>query len=448
MATPHFDVEFTKDGDIFQQPQVDALLAGLGPVTDLLILSHGWNNDKADASQLYEELCGNIDKLIDLRNQVSVPAQLQDFVDRLRNRNFAAVRLFWPSKKFTDDDLIPGGGAASAAAEAENVAAVNRILDRLGDDPHLLGGADRNPAHVVLMERAQALLPQLATTDAKKEFVQLLRSILDPSMKENDDASEGFFAVEAETLFENAQTAVVAPGGGAGGGSSLGNGGAAGLSDLLSGVQAAARRIANFATYYQMKSRAGTVGGKGVADLLRRVRGTNPVIRIRLVGHSFGGRLVTAAAHTLPANTDLVTMSLLQAAFSHNGLSGGFGKNNNEQGFFRAIVDEKRMSGPIIITHTKNDKAVGIAYPLASRIAGQNAAALGDQKDPYGGMGRNGAQNTQEADNQFTLGLPGTRYSFEKGKIHNVSSDLIKDHNDVRRIEVAYAILSAAGSIA
>ena len=93
MATPHFDVEFTKDGDIFQQSQVDALLAGLGPVTDLLILSHGWNNDKADASQLYEELLGNIDKLLDLRSQASVPAPLQNFVDRLRDRNFAAVRV-------------------------------------------------------------------------------------------------------------------------------------------------------------------------------------------------------------------------------------------------------------------------------------------------------------------------------------------------------------------
>ena len=111
MATRTFDVKFTKDGGIFQQPQVDALLAGLGPVTDLLVLSHGWNNDKADASQLYEELLGNIDKLLDLRNQASVPAPLQGFVDRLRDRNFAAVRVFWPSKKFTDADLIPGGGA-------------------------------------------------------------------------------------------------------------------------------------------------------------------------------------------------------------------------------------------------------------------------------------------------------------------------------------------------
>jgi len=91
-----------------------------------------------------------------------------------------------------------------------------------------------------------------------------------------------------------------------------------------------------------------------------------------------------------------VSVSLLQAAFSHNGLSGGFGDGGKDKGFFRAIIDHKRVSGPIIITHTKNDRAVGIAYPLASRIAGQNAAALGDQNDPYGGMGRNGAQNTAE----------------------------------------------------
>ena len=220
MAMPQFDLEFTRDGDIFQAMALLTLLAGLGPVTDLLVLSHGWNNDKADASALYDELLGNIDKLLNARNEpeASVPAPLRGFVDRLRNRNLAAVRVFWPSKKFTDDDLIPGGGAASAAAEAENASAVNCILDRLGDDPRVLGGADRNPGHVAAMESAKALLPQLATTDAKKKFVQLLRDILDPSVKEKDDASAGFFDVDAETLFENAQTAVVAPGGGGAGG--------------------------------------------------------------------------------------------------------------------------------------------------------------------------------------------------------------------------------------
>src|SRR5688572_5721516 len=107
MAIPQFDVEFTKDGAVFDQTQADAVIAGLGPVSDLLILSHGWNNDKADASQLYDELLGNIDKLLDLRNQPTVPQTLQDFVTRLGGRNFAAVRIFWPSKRFTDSELIP-----------------------------------------------------------------------------------------------------------------------------------------------------------------------------------------------------------------------------------------------------------------------------------------------------------------------------------------------------
>jgi hypothetical protein len=449
MPMQTFDVEFTKSGEAFQAAQVDAMLHGLAPVTDLLVVSHGWNNDIADARALYDELLGNVDKLLALRDQSpgAVPAPLRDFVERLRNRTFAAVCIFWPSKKFTDGDLIPGGGAASVQAEAENLQLVSRLLEQLKEDPERLGSHERPSNRETAMERAKALVPHLATVDAQREYVALLRVILDSSVAERDDASEGFFSAAPETLFANASMPVAAPNGSAGGGGvGVGDGGAAGLGDLLSGVQAAARRIANFATYYQMKSRAGTVGVNGVGPLLRRIRATKAIVRLHLVGHSFGGRVVTAAAHGLPTNTPAATMSLLQAAFSHNGLSDGFG-DDKQRGFFRALVDERRISGPIIITHTKNDNAVGIAYPLASRLAGQNASALGDQNDPYGGMGRNGAQHTREAVSGDILGLPGTKYRFEPGKIHNVLSDVIKDHGDVRRIEVAYAVLSAAGTI-
>jgi hypothetical protein len=448
MALTTFDVEFTKDGAIFDPAQLAALIGGLAPVSDLLVLSHGWNNDKDDASKLYDELLGNIEKLLSLREQPTVPAPLQGFTEKLKGRTFAVVRIFWPSKKFTDAELIPGGGAASAQAEQENSKAVAKLLDTLKEDPQRLGDRTTDPVRVAAMERAKALLPQLATVEAQREFVSLLRSLLDPGAAEKDDASEGFFSAAAETLFANASTPVVAPAGtGDGGGAGVGGSGAASLGDLLSGVQAAARRIANFATYYQMKSRAGTVGAKGAAQMLAKIRTAKPGVRIHLVGHSFGGRLVTAAANGLPANTDRVTMSLLQAAFSHNALSGGFGDAMAEKGFFRAVLGDKRISGPIIITHTKNDRAVGIAYPLASRIAGQNAAGLGDQNDPYGGMGRNGAQHTSEADNLATMGLPGTTYTFRPGGVHNILADVITDHSDVRRIEVAYAVLTAAGAI-
>jgi predicted alpha/beta hydrolase family esterase len=77
------------------------------------------------------------------------------------------------------------------------------------------------------------------------------------------------------------------------------------------------------------------------------------VQRIHLVGHSFGCRVVTAAAAT--STTDkLQSMSLLQAAFSHN----GFSKSMN--GFFRSVVDNHRIKGPIVVTYTPNDRAVGI----------------------------------------------------------------------------------------
>lgn len=50
----------------------------------------------------------------------------------------------------------------------------------------------------------------------------------------------------------------------------------------------------NLSTYFKMKIRAGTVGSKGLAPLIDRL--AQNVDRVHLVGHSFGGRLVTAAA--------------------------------------------------------------------------------------------------------------------------------------------------------
>src|SRR5204863_8443612 len=109
---------------------------------------------------------------------------------------------------------------------------------------------------------------------------------------------------------------------------------------------------------------------------------------IHLVGHIFGYSVVTAAAAT--STTDkLQSMSLLQAAFSHN----GFSKSMNR--FFRSVVDNQRIKGPIIVTYTPNDRAVGIAYPVASRLSGTVASAFGDASDKFGGLGRNGAQKME-----------------------------------------------------
>jgi hypothetical protein len=336
--------------------------------------------------------------------------------------------------------------------------AVKARLKDLAKDPIRLGKSVPASAAVrKKVERATALLPKLETdAKAQAQFVKIIRSLLNEKAAEADDGTKEFFKVKDSQLLQNLRkeaVVVAAPtrGGGAADMGSLstagasGGGGAAGFfSDLGDSITAGARRLLNFTTYYQMKERAGTVGTKGVAPMLAQLRKQSPNLRIHLVGHSFGGRLVTAAAHASTTATRPSSLTLLQAAYSHNGLSSKF--DGKTDGFFRKVVSEGKVRGPILITHTKNDKAVGIAYPLASRINGVKTAALGDENDPYGGIGRNGAQKTPEAVVGDLQAL-NTPYSFAAGKVFNLRSDaFIGDHSDICKPQVAWALLSSVAT--
>jgi hypothetical protein len=98
------------------------------------------------------------------------------------------------------------------------------------------------------------------------------------------------------------------------------------------------------------------------------------------------------------------------------------------------------VDGPLVATHTHNDKAVGIAYAVASRLAQQAGSGLGGPDDVYGGLGANGAVATAEAD-QATLLDPDGEYTFTDGRILNLHADLIKNHGDVSGPPVANVIL-------
>jgi hypothetical protein len=425
-----FKIEFRKDGAAFDERQISKLLDGLQDLTNLLVISHGWNNDKAEADALYDGFLKSVEEVA-----------AGGIVEGAENRKLGVARIYWPSKKFADRDLIPGGGAASMdAAASASTDSLMRVLEELKHDPVLLGGTEIDETKRVHLDRAQALAPQLdQSAEARKEYVQAIRAILNPDEADEDDGSTQFFSADPESLFENLSGPVMfTPAVDAGGATSLSEGGAANfISDIAGGIKAAARRIANFATYYQMKTRAGTVGSTGAARMLAALRAKQPELPLNLVGHSFGGRLVTVAASLFPPASESISITLLQAAFSHNGLGQKFDGMND--GAFRTVIGDQRVSGPVLITHTKNAKAVGIAYPLASRIARDAAAALGDQNDPYGGMGRNGAQHTPEA--QFgILGDLDAQYRFERKQVFNLRADrFIHDHGDVTGHQVAYA---------
>jgi hypothetical protein len=403
---PYVAATFDKDGAALNKQEVK-LPDG---TTDLIVASHGWNNNQEQAEELYTELFTNFAAVAS---------------DQLQNKKVTIVGVIWPSKRFTDvvDAAVAeqgrGGGAGfgtSSAAADETIKAKLDVIATM---------FDKKAAKKIAAAKNQIgkLESDLA---ARRKFVDELRGLLDESAAHEEDNSALFFQLDGSVMLEKLKmpTPLVSSGGGGGGGAAsldarsrtTSAGGAAGLGDIFSGIKAGAIRFLNYLAYYEMKQRAGTVGQNGVGPMLDRLAGN--VERIHLVGHSFGCRVVTAAAAA--STTDkLQSMSLLQAAFSHN----SFSKSMN--GFFRAVVDNKRIKGPIVVTYTANDRAVGIAYPAASRLSGTVASAFGDAKDKFGGLGRNGAQKmepgevVQDVDQLMAVG---GSYSWRPGHFHNLES--------------------------
>lgn len=424
-------VEFTKDGDVFKQTQVDAVLKLVGQpapggVTDLFVISHGWNNDVPEAENLYSSIFAKIDEVL---------AQANAACTNVRARRAAVVGILWPSKKFDEASLIAGGAAAMSAKSA---AELTKSID-------LLTSFVATPDAKKSLARASALVPKLAdSVDARDEFVRIIRAYMPHDVNSEEPViPEDLFTLDGDQLLQRLSrpTHDGKPTGG--------SGGAAGFGDWIGKAVDGAKNLVNLVTYYQMKNRAGTVGEKGVYNLLRQIREARPAdganaLRLHLIGHSFGCRLVTAAtagpANAPPLPVD--TLTLLQAAFSHYGFAQSY--DGTHDGYFRRVVtDPARVRGPIVITFTAKDKAVGLAYPIASRVARQIAAAMGDANDPYGGLGRNGAQKTPGA-KTITLGQVGTAYAFALRGIYNLDSNaVIGGHSDLAHPEVAYAIVSA-----
>ena len=429
---PYVEARFNKDGALENQNDVN-LPAG---VTDLFVMSHGWNNDADAARELYRKFFENFAAVVEPND--------------LPGRSFAILGVIWPSKKF--DELVaasgpPGGAEGSASVKTAADKASDQLLEEKLEE---MKKFFTEPAQQKTLGEAKALLPDIAEKGSvRQEFVNKIRSLLDPASANEEDASKTFFEDDGNELMKNLKVdeddldKEVAGDGEGSASLPLGvgtvhpaEGGAAGLATFLAGFKAAAMNVLNFTTYFEMKTRAGTVGKNGVAKLIDKL--APQVQRIHLIGHSFGGRVVTATAAN--SSTDKIrSMSLLQTAFSHNGFS------KSMKGFFRSVVDQKRVNGPILVTHTKNDKAVGVAYPLASRINGDVAAAFGDENDKFGGLGRNGAQK-MENDEVIKGNLldAGGNYSFQAGKFFNLEgSAFIKGHGDVTGKEVAHAVRKA-----
>jgi hypothetical protein len=422
---PSAEMEFDRDAKPVSG--VDEVLdLANGDCTDLIVMSHGWNNDAREARDLYKQFAASMREVLN-----------RDAVSALRARKIAIVGVLWPSKKFSDDDGGGLGGAAGADSPDETL----EVLAAIEALREVFPGPDAKRT----LDSAKALVPQLEdSADARREFAQLFKTLVKATAVDDEDASEDLLAMDGGEIMDRLAEPVLIPASaGVDGGAAAGigdEGGAAGFFDMFTGPLGAAKKLANLTTFYEMKARAGEIGARGVAPVIAQVNQARPNLKVHLVGHSFGARLVSATAKQLPGDT-IATMSLLQGAFSHHGFARDF--EPGRSGFFRQVVDNETVGGPMVITKTANDKPVGLAYAIASFLANEAAAGLGDASDRFGGIGRNGAVKTAEAVEGRLLPVGGS-YAFRARALHNLLADeFIKNHSDVKGVEVAYAVLSA-----
>jgi hypothetical protein len=407
--------------------------------TDAIFLAHGFRNDLNDATTLYTHF------LDTFRAHLGRP----EFTE-LAKRNFIVAGVFWPSKPLPESFHSDEGSTQAVDDEAPQMAAVSKKLADL---------KDVSPEKSAALDRAAALLPTVKDDPVKQnEFAALVLSTLDGSQI---DATEGLDRIrqqEGSVMFQKLSGPIVLPtqqpadsGGGTMAVSDIGSAGTGGgvqsfgsfFGSILGGID----KFLNLTTWYIMKNRSGIVGGTGVAQAVRDLKASNPKIRLHLVGHSLGGRLIASCAKSLAKDPLLQadSVTLLEAAFSHFGFSANNGKGT--PGFFRDVIAKKVAKGPLLETFSYQDTVVGLTYAIASHLADDNSEAIGDANDLFGGIGRNGAQKTAEsvAIKLKTASSPGDPYVFKTGIVTCLdgSGGLIKDHSDVTNENVTYAFASA-----
>jgi hypothetical protein len=433
-----FPLRFDGEGKLRSPGELDELRGHVATgVTDLIFISHGFCNDENDANRLYSAFLNTF------RGQLARPE-----LAPLNTRRIAVGGIIWPSKAFSDGSEDDEGGTQGLPNDEAERGAVAQQLRGLLD-------AEATPPQRQAVERAVSLLGTLeGHADTQDEIVSLLLSLAGASEAGDDEGLDPIRAQRGSDVLAKLGDPIILPtrkdddDGGAtaiADGVTSSEGGSQSIGGFFKSIAGRVGQVANVTTWYMMKNRSGTVGANGLAAVVRDLKKGQPALRVHLVGHSLGGRLMASCSKALAAAPAVQpdSLTLLEAAFSHYGFSDNNGKG--KRGFFRDVVESKVVKGPMISTFSFQDTTVGRAYALSSRLADDNIKAIGDADDQFGGIGRNGTQKTAEATLE-ALHPPGTAYgAFTPGQVHNLdgSGGIIANHSDVKNPSVTYAFASA-----
>ncbi len=440
---PYWELTFDKSGNLTSPAAADILQqVQAAGVTELFIFSHGWGNSTDAATSLYSAMIPLIE------------AGAAN-TDGLGQRGYIGV--FWPSLWFPDPPAnraetvaaaVSAGrpGAASAALTGAQIA--QTLSDSFADP-------EQKATVTQLGQLIDAGLAGLntdpdPTQDARlASFHSQLAALIPPRTLPDED--NGGTAVtrtdDPKATYATLASAM---------GSSARGGDAQDLASVFGKVWAGAKDALRTSSYWEMKARAGDIGEHGLGPLLEQLHQQAPAIRVHLIGHSFGARLVSFALKGISsaAASPVCSLSLVQGAFSHYAFASQQDMPFGHAGALHDVAD--RVHGPLVSTFSSNDWAVGKWYPRASFVARQDDQAAVDPMMRWGGFGADGYQSVAPLEKAQLL-PDGAPYQLTAGHFYAYdASAIVADvnqssfsgaHSDIRHPEVSWLLVSAARSV-
>lgn len=416
-VAPYTELTFDTEGDV-DRGTLDAV-ARL-EATDLLVFAHGWNTSPSTATRLFDRFFAPFPGLVGSGVRLGY------------------VGVVWPSIRFSDEP-VPDFEARGALAEPGFGTALDpgtrQALgelwpDREGELDRVAELLEARPESEAAFIEFGALVRELTGMDTA-----ITAAPLDVPAMFSEDVLEVCRAftdglIEAGAL---PGTAACERGFSVGGG----------LRTLWNG----AKELLRQATYYEMKNRAGTVGEHGLGPALTDLAGRRPAVRIHLIGHSFGARVVSFALRAVPDGARHVkSLTLLQGAFSHYAFADRLPHDKGRGGALHGL--QRRVDGPVVACHSPYDTSLKVFYPLASRMAGDSAGLLGFDAR-WGAIGHDGVQAVPgtarlSLDDVLRTGLPGAGcVSVDAGSVVRRGGAPSGAHSDICHEELARVVIAA-----
>lgn len=386
---PVWDLAFDEKGRLTAaDPETFVNEVVAAGVADLFVLSHGWGTSEQGARSLYDAMFPLIQ-------------HAASGVPNLGSVGFAGI--YWPSLWFPDTPATPPGPAGSTQAGGGGLTDDNAGTAALSGAQiaESLRPGFEDPAQRETVTRIGELIDEgevavgLGESDAAKvrrleQLSQLMRSLLPPAPDDGEFEDSGETALLLTDDPKRDYQAVAEAFGSAPAGSST-----QGIGDWFGNAINGAKDAVRVLSYNVMKARAGDIGRAGLGPLLAALHRRSPGVRVHLIGHSFGARLVSFALSGVggPTDSPIASLLLVQGAFSHWSFAHAQDNPFGKPGALNAWAD--RVHGLLAATFSVFDWAVCRWYPRASFLAQQDVEDVVAGR--WDGMGSDGFQAVKPA---------------------------------------------------